>query len=137
MSVNYSAYAVIGVEVTGKLHTITKQPSCTHQPRGAFCSTCGKPNKTANVTTPIASYDEDRGIIGALRVVHTTDRKKSFIGIAVEAGDLNYANNNHKRLDLRPSEITARIDDLRRQLTEIDLWDESSFGLWAVGCCSY
>jgi hypothetical protein len=137
MGASYYAYAVIGVEVTGKLHTITKRPSCAHQPSGAFCSTCGKPNKAVEVETPIASYDEDRGTIGTLRVVHTTDNKKSFVGIAVDAGDLNYSDANHKRLALSPFEIASRVDDLRRQLTEIGLWDESSFGLWAVGYCSY
>lgn len=137
MGASYYAYAVIGVEVTGKLHTTTKQPSCAHQPSGAFCSTCGKPNKTIDVETPIAGYDEDRATIGDLRIIHTTDRAKSFIGIAVGTRDLNYADDSHKRLALAPSEIATRVDDLRRQLIEIGLWDEASFGLWAVGYCSY
>jgi len=136
MGASYYAHAVIGVEATGKLHTTTQEPSCAHKPTGAFCSTCGKPNKPVDVKTPIAGYDEDRGSISELRVVHSTDEKKSFVGIAVRTGDINYAENN-QRLPLTPSDFMVRVEDLRRQLTEIGLWDEASFGLWAVGYCSY
>jgi hypothetical protein len=133
MGAAYYAYAVIGVEATGKLHTVTKRPSCEHRPSGAFCSTCGKPNKTVEVKEPIAGYDEEQRSIGTLRVVHTTDNKKSFVGIAVETGNLSYDDHRHLSLGM----IADRINDLRRQLTEIGLWDEASFGLWAVGYCAY
>jgi hypothetical protein len=130
MSTSYYAQAVIGVEATGKLHAITKRPSCEHRPSGAFCSTCGRPNETIDVQTPIAGYDEFRESIGGLAVVHTTKYRRSFVGIATRTGDIDY--NDHRRMPLTPAEI----EDLRRRLTEIGLWDESSFGLWAVGCCS-
>lgn len=137
MGASYYAYAVIGVEVTGKLHTISQRPSCEHQPTGAFCASCGKPNRPVEVKTPIAGYDEDRGTLGAFRVVHTTDNAKAFVGISVESGNLNYPDKNSARLAVSEDEIAARLNDLRWKLTDLGLWDEASFGLWVVGNCSY
>ena len=131
MSASYYARAVIGCEVTGKLYRQVTVPSCAHvnAPTMKFCGECGKPTAKQTIEEPVTGYDADNDKIDALGVCHTTDKKRSFVGVVVAARDWK---DTAMRVDF--ATVQERV---RSVLEPRGLWDSTSFGLWSVLYCSY
>lgn len=140
MGASYQSTAVIGCEVTGKLHRNVEVQRCTCPAPakiGRFCSNCGASNDPLLRREPLPFYDEDNHRIGTLHVVFTTDEQRAFAGITVSvwADSQNDGGANHNRMlpsDL--GEISQRIKDC---LQSHGLWNSELFGLWAVSYVSY
>jgi hypothetical protein len=130
MSIDWSAYAVIGCEVTGKLIQKIRSPGCKHnKPSGSpFCAQCGLPSSVIE-EIPIAGYDRDAAKIGTFSVVGTSDDRRQFVGFMVGAGDFDQAR-------MRPlPDFTEIKTALCAVLEPLGLWTEESFGLWSILCC--
>jgi hypothetical protein len=146
MGVDYTAIAVLGVNVTGKLHTheLVTRPVCSHTvvPNAKFCSECGA-KATYHAWVPVKGYDEDLPKIGSFQVINGTydDRYPNltprFVGVAVEVG--NY--DNPRRLPIEIGQFCGDIEALQKNLQAtlepLGLWDPKMFGIWAVLQCPY
>lgn len=135
MSANWSAYAVVGCEVTGKLFQKVIVPGCRHTqlPSSApFCSQCGNPSNRIE-KHPISGYNNDTAKIGTFSVVSSTDSRRQFVGLTIEAED---DDRTSARMQALPDFATIKAA-LHTVLEPMGLWTEESFGLWAVLRCSY
>jgi len=139
MGTDYYAYAVIGCEVTGKLYDETgvRRCDCPIGP-GRFCAHCGKSTALEVRHTPKTFYDENAHTIGILTVSFTTDYKRAFAGIRTKVSSEGVYSEKKGYADLRPIPNPADFFNVvKAELEKFDLWDPSSFGLWAVLHCSY
>jgi len=132
MGASWRGSAVLGCEVTGKTEREVATRVCAHDiTAGAkFCAECGKP-ATELEKVPIDGWDtiEQAGLSNYT----TTDDDRQFVGVGVSVWD----DGDAQRLSLDTVELSAVRDKVRSVLTPIGLWDEKSFGLWAVLYCSY
>ncbi len=139
MGTSYSAKAVIGCEITGKLfYEATEAVPCAHNPTigVAYCPMCGKKQYEPTwklVDAAKWADDESLILVGDLPVVfagylgNKAHELRAFVGIVATSDSYNdYAT----RLDGK--DLAQWRDLVKQQLEPIGMWDESTFGLWAV-----
>lgn len=133
MSVDYNAYAVLGVMIPKeKLFRISTVPHEEHPiPEGAeFCPKCGK---RVSVTEKTPIYEEGSrqnnwtDLLGSFPIVWGTDQEEAYVGEWTRNG----------RKPIVPSSFETIKAKLREVLEPLGLWDEETFGLYAVLYCSY
>jgi len=127
MGVNYSAIALLGCEVTGKLYRNVTLRRCNHEypADSAYCPRCGVvAGPIAGAAEAIPGYDAGTNDFEGLPVRHTTDGQRSFIGISTP---------------LTEDAVGVVLDDsadikvkLRAKLEPHGLWDEATFRMWAI-----
>ena len=132
MGVDYTAYAVIGCEVdTEKLYRFEEIAHEHPAPDGAkFCPVCGA---AVGQFEAVPIYDGDgpcEAKLGKFRIVWATDYERAWVGQFAES-----CWEDEGRVDVHGIEDTK--SQLRVALQPLGLWDESTFGLWAVLHCSY
>lgn len=136
MRTDYTAIAVLGCEVTGKLYQQVEVPgcACSAGKEGKFCPSCGK--STAPILEEVARpfYDQDKRRIGTLSVKFSTDYERAFAGVVV---DSDARAKSAGLFPLREGDILGTIQRIRSTLEPIGLWDPSLFGLWSVMHVSY
>lgn len=140
MGVDYYATALIGCEVPRDVffRTVKKRGCRSELVEGAqFCPSCGKPTWIEEEMGPWEVLEDDhklglhlKGKAGEIvRFAFTTDEKRGFAGLyRIGAGD------DAGRL---PWPDRCVKEATREALEPLGLWDEESFGLWAVQYCSY
>ena len=138
MGVDYYASAVIGCEVTGKLHVTVLKPRCSHvnAPGAKFCAECGVATAPIEVKEPIPGYTDESDQIGELALVHTTDDERTFVGVQSRAESLRRSGFGGVT-KLPFVEVLGAYHRVKAVLEPLGLWDEASFGLWSVLYCSY
>lgn len=144
MGADFTAYAVIGVEVTGKTNREVVVRNCDHPARALakFCDECGKPI-TRSFAETLEAFGEDALKKHAFVLVGNTDDKREFLGFSARAE----AEQNKDVMAIStnglagvPGLVDRAQDTLREYLNKIrpGFWDEveDSFGFWAILHCS-
>jgi hypothetical protein len=111
VGVDWKGAAVLGCEVTGKTEKVTV--------------------KSKTEKAPIDGWDTIKQ--AGLSCYSTTDGERQFVGVGVGA----WGGDDAAHLPLDATELAAAKDKIRMVLAPLSLWDEKSFGLWAVLYCSY
>jgi hypothetical protein len=135
MGVDYTAYAVIGVEIDPTKLTRPKVvPHDEHPvPPGArFCPECGAP-ATINVLELIEGYDDDadrddqfyQEVTGYPLV--RNDKTDVVGGLIAEVNDWK-----HTTRFVRLGDLERLKAEMQAKLEPMGLWDESKFGLYAL-----
>ncbi len=132
MSATWSATALIGVKVRGSsLYTTSVHPGCNcfaAVPGAKFCPQCGKP-ALRSVKQPIAEYDEGKKTVCGLPVV---EAEGYWYVAALLLSTTDYRQGEFVNFTETFDEMRHR---LRAALQPLGLWQEATFGLWAVlGC---
>lgn len=132
MGADYSAYAVIGCEVTGRLYSSKVIPGCKHPAAAGvkFCSTCGAKSRLEH--TPIKGYNPDEETLAGLRVYTTGEKERAFIGIGTDSTDTCGSEAQFLNLD----ELAEARTRIKSKLAPLGLWDQETYGLWSIMHCS-
>lgn len=143
MGASWTAYTVIGVEITGKTNKVVVARNCDHPVRNLakFCDECGKPiTRTFTERFPEFSYDLLDG--KPMRVIGTTDDKREFFGFISET-DYDHEAVPFNTIGL--AGVPELVDRVREQVEDYlnkirpGFWDEvvDSYGIWTIMHCSY
>lgn len=133
MSVDYTAYALIGVQVPiERLYREKRLRACLHPLPGeaAYCPTCGKPAYRLEAE-PI--YDDDHDVLDGLKVVFGTDRKYAIVGLAV----CETSRDDKPGFVQLPNDIADMYSVIERILSARDIRGDAPIGLYSVLYCSY
>ena len=132
MGANYTAYAIIGIEVpvSGLFKTEEIWHSKHVVPEGAsYCPICGE--KVVEIRQ-VALYDEDSCCIGSFKLHFDWDEERAVLGYRAVEQDYYYRQDEkYGRFMLLPN-IDRLKQSLREHLEPLGLWDESKFGLHAL-----
>ena len=153
MSSVFYANAIIGIEIDVEKiipDRIVRACGCSRKVTKdmKYCPTCSR-EAWRKEEDPIEGYDEgesDTDTIATLFGIEVmnirgvdkidTDRYRILqtfaIGMRVSHGDINYGSNTPEMAAL-PENISDIKKRLKDALEPHGLWDESKFGLWAVG----
>lgn len=140
MGADYYAMAVIGCEITKDARRGVVRRPCDHEiQRGdTFCPKCGKSTTPREFVGLNPAINEDVTVItsvgGQLGLATTTDKRRIFAGIVCETGSIGDGDSAAMKCALHWAAIEATC---KAVLEPLSLWDPSTFGLWAVGYCSY
>lgn len=136
MSVSYTAYTIIGIEIFPENFIVEKKkPGCVHKHHTDFCSQCGAP-KWIGKDKYIDGFNEysfhGAPFQGKWEMVISTDGERCFIGWVMEADDY------HGAVIMKGIPDIDRIKtELMETLEPFGQWDEKLFGVWTVLYCSY
>ncbi len=154
MSTSFYANAIIGVEIDVEKiisDRLVRTCGCSRKKVTQdmkFCPNCGD-EAWEKEEDPIEGYDEgdsdtdEEATLFGIEVMNIRGYDEldinryrilqSFaIGAKVTHGDLNYGNNFPEMVSL-PENLSDIKNRLKEALEPHGLWDESKFGLWAVG----
>ena len=124
MSVDYESHAIIGCRIEPK---VVKVRSCKHpEKNSAFCPECGKAMWDEDTISPV-----DMKLPKGYVIVDTGTESDTFI-VGPEKYHVKAEAGSARRLPA-PEELDSIIAGMKKH----GLYDEDTFGLWAVGYCSY
>lgn len=139
MGVDYYSYLIVGCEIDeDKLKIKRKERKCQCNVKdienAQYCSECGE-EAWREEWDPVEGYDEMDDEFLGLPIVHNTDYKNCWIAIHKE--DVG----NHGSFDAVKLETPKDMEELKAKLKAKleprDLWNEESFGVWAIQFISY
>lgn len=137
MSPTYHAAAVVGCRIPkSKIFLKERFRGCEHglpQPcdsgKEEFCAQCGK-LLWVTLHKAIPEYNTDMGTLCTFRVFDI--EWEDFITVAApgEVSETDFDSYTlANRLDIPTSSVAKRME---RSLGQFGLWDETTFGIWAV-----
>lgn len=145
MSTSFYAKALIGIEVdVDRLIKIDliRGCSCKEPPEKSmkFCSNCGR-KAWIKSESSINGFDLNKSLFSGFNVVtiyglDTEDKhfycieRLFIVGAGAETGNICYGGPTMCSL---PENISDIKEELKKILEPIGFWDESKFGLWAIG----
>ena len=131
MSVDYTAYTIIGVKVPkSRLYEKKNVRNCSHpQSDSKFCPECGKP-MWQETEKPIRNFDAEDEKYNGLDVIYEDyESPERYIGYALSRGSYSDCS------CLSIEELETVIKDAKLKLGP--LYDEKLFGVWTALNCSY
>lgn len=137
MSTDWTATALVGCEVTGKTTRDKTVRNCPHPtpPGVRFCPECGKPPFRI-IQEDIPGLDQLEHF-GLHRTFAGYDGSREWIGVLVraESGRSQTQTESERGatcLPMKENDFARVTKTVREALSVLDLWDESTFGLWAL-----
>jgi len=146
MSTSYYAKAIIGIEIDpSKLVEIrmVRNCSCAEAPGKTmkYCPNCSRKAWSEKEWPADEDFDYDNNLYCGLKVIclKSCTRDMDFyhiyrmfvVGAGAETDDLCYT--GKPVMCSLPEDISEIKETLKNILEPKDLWDESKFGLWAIG----
>ena len=155
MSAVYYAYAVIGVRLLPE-QFVTKDVrpvrGCEHKFDSDFCPLCGSPKwKERKISFDALVTDEgddELDVFHGIPVSYDTDDRHVYLGITAKITDegcgpdiATQSGRGPEFVGLSRTTTKISVEQIREKLKSVleplGIWDEKSFGLWAVLYCSY
>ncbi len=148
MGASVQCYAAVGVKVPkSKLYKSRRQRGCSHLQLGSFggfCSQCGKPIWVGEDARIDGLHENNGGnlfLIGFPVIMPGYDSSKDEAIVCVYLVQTEddpmcggWAATRQKMLE-DPVALDEREARFRKVLETLGLWDESQYGLWAIGVC--
>lgn len=140
MSVVYYAYAVVGVRLLPKQFVtkdVKRVRGCKHEFDSDFCPVCGSPKwreeKISFDALATDEGDDKLDVFHGIPVCYNTDDQYVYLGITAKTS--YYGEEDECEINILSIEQIR--EKLKSVLEPLGIWDEKSFGLWAVLYCSY
>lgn len=148
MSTSYYAKAIIGIEIDpSKLVEIRieRNCSCSESPGKTmnFCPNCSRKAWRKKEWPADKNFDYDNNKYCGLKVIRLDSdsrdddfyhiRRMFIVAAGAETGDLCYSDSGEPVMCPLPENISETKEMLKDILKPKGLWDESKFGLWAIG----
>lgn len=146
MSTSYYAKAIIGIEIDpSKLIEIRMERncSCSYAPLKTmnFCPNCSSKAWKKEEWSADKDFDYDNYKYCGLKVICLSDYDRDFyhihrmfiVAVGADTGDLCYSDSGGPVMCPLPENISETKEMLKDILEPKGLWDESKFGLWAIG----
>lgn len=142
MSTDYHCVAIIGCKLSGdKFITREKKSTCKHNPlpTAKYCPECGRPawqEYDENILTEDSKMAARMKKLGIVAHFYNGD-DPCVIGLkkfATEIFDIYESDPPTKKVDIEVGdEEESILEQTKKALKAIGMWDEKTFGMWVVG----
>lgn len=134
MGYDATAYAIVGLRLRSQqLTTQQRVRGCAHKlanEKVKFCPECGDPVWVTK-RTPIAGYDDGEPTLASYRVVDSGPNSEYVYvaGVLLEGASGQDGGSVGFISEINFEEVKAKM---KAVIEPLGLWDEESFGFWAV-----